>query len=63
MHQRHRCYAFDNPGLPNDSADYPGVAHGLPGTTPSVLRFLSVIRHEFPHYNHVFSKKAQHLQR
>ena len=63
MHQCHRCYAFDNPGLPNDSADYPGVAHGLRGTTPSVLRFLSVIRHEFPHYNHVFSKKAQHLQR
>ena len=32
-------------------------------STPSVLRFLSVIHHESPHYNHVFSKKAQHLWR
>ena len=32
-------------------------------STPSVLRFLSVIRHEYPRYSHAFSKKAQHLQR
>ena len=30
---------------------------------PSVLRFLSVIRHEYPRYKPAFSKKAQHLQR
>ena len=32
-------------------------------STPSVLRFLCVIRHESPCYNHVFTEKAQHLQR
>ncbi|WP_314108077.1 hypothetical protein [Segatella salivae] len=37
--QRRRCCAFDSPGLPNDSAGYPGLMHGLCGTTPSVLRF------------------------
>ena len=63
MVQRRRCCSFDSPGLSNDSAGYPGLAHGLCGTTPSVLRFLSVIRHEFPHYNHAFTEKAQHLQR
>ena len=30
---------------------------------PSVLRFLSVIRHEYPRYKPAFSKKAQHLWR
>ena len=34
MFQHHRCYAFDSLRLPNDSASYPGVAHGLWGTTP-----------------------------
>ena len=29
----------------------------------SVLRFLSVIRHEFPRYTHIFTEKAQHLRR
>ena len=43
MVQRRRCCAFDSPGLPNDSAGYPGIAHGSWGTTPSVLRFLCVI--------------------
>ena len=61
--QRHRCCGFDSPGLPNDSAGYPGLAYIVGGTMPSVLRFLSVIRHEYPRYNHAFSKKAQHLQR
>ena len=30
----HRGSAFDSPGLPNDSAGYPGLAYGLWGTTP-----------------------------
>ena len=32
--QRHRCYVFDSPGLPNDSVGYPGVGYGLLRTTP-----------------------------
>ena len=32
MFQHHRCYVFDRPGLPNDSAGYPGLAYGLWGT-------------------------------
>ena len=28
-----------------------------------MLRFLSVIQHKTPHYNHAFIEKAQHLQR
>jgi len=32
-------------------------------STPSVLRFLSVIRHDSPRYTHVFTEKAQHLRR
>ena len=28
-----------------------------------MLRFLSVIRHESPRYNHAFTEKAQHLRR
>ncbi|MBW4906913.1 DNA-directed RNA polymerase [Prevotella salivae] len=34
MFQRHRCCGFDSPGLPNDSAGYPGLTYGLWGTTP-----------------------------
>ena len=41
--QRHRCCAFDSPGLPNDSAGYPGLGYGLWRTTPSVLRFFNFI--------------------
>ena len=26
--------SFDSPGLPNDSAGYPGLTYGLRGTTP-----------------------------
>ena len=63
MFQRRRCCAFDSPGLPNDSAGYPGFAYGLRGTTPSVLRFLSAIRHKRFHYKHDFTEKAQHLWR
>ena len=40
-----------------------GVVLFLCGTTPSVLRFLSVIQHKIPHYNHAFTEKAQHLRR
>ena len=32
-------------------------------STPSVLRFLSVIRYECSRYNHTFTEKAQHLRR
>ena len=61
--QRRRCCVFDSPGLPNDSAGYPGLTYDLRGTTPSVLRFLSVIRYKSPRYTHVFTEKAQHLRR
>ena len=30
----HRGSAFDSPGLPNDSAGYPGLGYGLWETTP-----------------------------
>ena len=63
MFQRHRCCAFDSPGLPNDSAGYPGLVDIVRGTTPSVLRFLCVIRHKSPRYNHAFTEKTQHLRR
>ena len=61
--QRRRCCAFDSPGLPNDSAGYPGLVYVVRGTTPSVLRFFWLIRYKFPHYKHVFTEKAQHLRR
>ena len=61
--QRRRCCAFDSPELPNDSVGYPGLTYGVWGTTPSVLRFLSVIRHESPRYNYAFTEKAQHRWR
>ncbi|MBF1558096.1 MAG: DNA-directed RNA polymerase [Prevotella salivae] len=32
--QRRRCCVFDSPGLPNDSAGYPGFAYVVSGTTP-----------------------------
>ncbi|MBF1520530.1 MAG: DNA-directed RNA polymerase [Prevotella salivae] len=31
--QRRRCCVFDSPGLPNDSAGYPGLTYGSRGTT------------------------------
>ncbi len=61
--QRRRCCAFDSPGLPNDSAGYPGLVYVVWGTTPSVLRFFWLIRHERFHYKRGFTEKAQHLQR
>ena len=61
--QRRRCCAFDSPVLPNDSVGYPGLVYVVWGTTPSVLRFFWLIRHESPCYNHVFTEKAQHLRR
>ena len=63
MFQRRRCCAFDSPGLPNDSAGYPGLAYGLCGTTPSVLRFFWLIRNKLHRFKHAFIEKAQHLQR
>ena len=63
MFQRHRCCGFDSPGLPNDSAGYPGLAFVVWGTTPSVLRFFWLIRHKRVHYKRGFTKKAQHRWR
>ena len=34
MFQRRRCCIFDSPGLPNDSAGYPGLAYVVCGATP-----------------------------
>ena len=34
MFQRRRCCVFDSPGLPNDSAGYPGLGYVVWGTTP-----------------------------
>ena len=61
--QRRRCCAFDSPGLPNNSAGYPGLTYVVRGTTASVLRFLSVIHHERFHCKRAFTEKAQHLRR
>ena len=63
MFQRHRCCAFDSPGLPNDSAGYPGLVYVVWETTPSVLRFFELIPHERFHYKRGFTEKVQHLQR
>ena len=63
MFQRRRCCAFDSPGLPNDSAGYPGLAYVVWGTTPSVLCFFGLIRHEIFHCKRAFIEKAQHLRR
>ncbi|MBF1558760.1 MAG: hypothetical protein HXO13_05265, partial [Prevotella salivae] len=52
-----------SPGLPNDSAGYPGFMYVLWGTTPSVLRFFGLIRHKRFHCKYAFIEKAQHLQR
>ena len=40
-----------------------GVVRFLRGTTPSVLRFLSVIHHKGFHCKCAFTEKAQHLRR
>ena len=61
--QRHRCCVFDSPGLPNDSAGYPGLMYVVWGTTPSVLRFLSAIHYKRFHCKRAFTEKAQHLRR
>ena len=63
MFQRRRCYAFDSPGLPNDSAGYPGLVYVVRGTTPSVLRFFWLICHKRFHCKRAFIEKAQHLWR
>ena len=63
VEQRHRCWAFSaqftiNYGIKKRQSWYKKNV-----STPSVLRFLSVIRHESFRYNHAFSKKAQHRWR
>ena len=62
-YQHHRCCAFDSPGLPNDSAGYPGLRYSVRGTTPSVLRFFWLIRYERFHCKRAVTEKAQHLWR
>ena len=63
MFQCHWCCAFSTQSTIYFNAKKYELWHKMKNSTPSVLRFLSVIRHESPHYNHVFSKKAQHLWR
>ena len=63
VEQRRRCWAFSaqftiNFGIKKRQSWYKKNV-----STPSVLRFLSVIRHESFRYNHAFSKKAQHRWR
>ena len=63
MFQRHRRCAFSaqfaiNFGIKKRQSWYKKNV-----STPSVLRFLSVIHQESFHYNHVFIEKAQHLRR
>ena len=61
----HRGSAFDSPGLPNDSAGYPGLIRSVGGTTPSVLRFFNFICWNSEHKirTHSYSKKTQHRWR
>ena len=61
--QRHRCWAFSVQSAINIGMKKCESWYKKNVSTPSVLRFLSVIHHESPHYNHVFSKKAQHRWR
>ena len=63
MFQHHRCCVFSTQFAIYFNARKYELWHKMNNSTPSVLRFLSVIHHESLHYNHVFSKKAQHLWR
>ena len=63
MFQRHRRYVFSTQSTMNFGIKKRQSWYKKNVSTPSVLRFLSVIHHESLHYNHVFSKKAQHLWR
>ena len=63
MFQRRRCCAFSAQFAIYFNARKYELWYKMKNSTPSVLRFLSVILHESLHYNHVFSKKAQHLWR
>ena len=63
VEQRRRCCAFSaqfaiNFGIKKRQSWYKKNV-----STPSVLRFLSVIRHERVHYKRAFIEKAQHLWR
>ena len=63
MFQRRRCYVFSTQSTIYFNARKYELWYKMKNSTPSVLRFLSVILHEFLHYNHVFIEKAQHLRR
>ena len=61
--QRRRCCAFSVQFTINFGKKKRQSWYKKNVSTPSVLRFLSVIRHESFRYNHAFSKKAQHRWR
>ena len=61
--QRHRCCAFSAQFAINFGIKKRQLWYKKNVSTPSVLRFLSVIRHESPRYSYAFSEKAQHLWR
>ena len=63
MFQCHRCCTFSTQSTMNFGIKKRQSWYKKNVSTPSVLRFLSVILHESLHYNHVFSEKAQHLWR
>ena len=63
MFQRHRCYVFSAQSTIYFDARKYELWYKMKNSTPSVLRFLSVIHQESLRYNHVFIEKAQHLWR
>ena len=63
MFQRHRCYVFSTQSTMNFGIKKRQSWYKKNVSTPSVLRFLSVIRHERFHCKRAFIEKAQHLRR
>ena len=63
MFQCHRCCAFSAQSTIYFDARKYELWYKMKNSTPSVLRFLSVIHQESLRYNHVFIEKAQHLWR
>ena len=63
MFQRRRCCAFSAQSTIYFDARKYELWYKMKNSTPSVLRFLSVIHQESLRYNHVFIEKAQHLWR
>ena len=63
MFQRRRCCDFSTQSTIYSNTRKYELWYKMKNSTPSVLRFLSVIHQESLHYNHVFIEKAQHLWR